>query len=79
MSENQVYNASVQSSKSWVATLLLFIFLGGFSAHRFYVGKVGTAILQILTLGGLGIWYLIDFIMILTSNFTDSNGNKIRA
>ena len=79
MSENQVYNAPVQSSKSWVATLLLFIFLGGFSAHRFYVGKVGTAILQILTLGGLGIWYLIDFIMILTSNFTDSNGNKIRA
>ena len=79
MSENHVYNAPVQSSKSWVATLLLFIFLGGFSAHRFYVGKVGTAILQILTLGGLGIWYLIDFIMILTSNFTDSNGNKIRA
>mgnify|MGYP000747754787 CR=1 FL=1 len=39
-------------------------FLGGFGAHRFYVGKMGTAVLQIVTLGGLGIWVLIDLILI---------------
>jgi len=52
-------------------------FLGTFGAHRFYAGKIGTAILQILTLGGLGIWTLIDFIMIIVGAFTDKQGNKI--
>lgn len=63
--------------KSWLISLLLCIFLGGFSAHRFYVGKIGTAILQIVTIGGLGIWLLIDLIMILTGSFTDSEGNAL--
>lgn len=45
--------------------------------HRFYVGKVGTGILMLFTLGGLGIWGLIDFIVILMGNFTDKNGNKL--
>ncbi|MFZ6675135.1 TM2 domain-containing protein [Undibacterium sp. Xuan67W] len=56
----------------------LFCFFFGFlGVHRFYVGKVGTGILQILTLGGLGIWVLIDFIMIVVGSFTDSDGKKI--
>jgi hypothetical protein len=41
------------------------------------VGKVGTAILQIITLGGLGIWLLIDLIMIIAGAFTDKDGKKI--
>lgn len=40
-------------------------------------GNIGTVILMILTLGGFGLWTLIDFIIILTGNFTDKNGNKI--
>jgi hypothetical protein len=58
------------------AGLLCFLF-GVFGVHRFYVGKIGTGILQILTLGGLGIWMLVDLIMIVTGNFKDKEGNRI--
>lgn len=68
-----------KSPKSFVAALLLCFFLGGFGIHRFYVGKIGTGILQIITFGGLGIWVLIDFIMIVISKFTDSEGRRITA
>lgn len=64
-------------TKSWTASLLLLVFLGGFSAHRFYNGKVGTAILQLLTLGGCGIWRLIDYIMIILGTFTDKTGTPL--
>ncbi len=58
------------------AFLLCFLF-GVFGAHRFYVGKTGTAIIMIFTLGGLGIWMMIDLILIIVGAFTDSNGVKI--
>jgi len=64
--------------KSFVAMLILCFVLGGLGVHRFYAGKTGTGILMFLTLGGLGIWTFIDFIVIVTSNFSDKNGNKIR-
>lgn len=67
----------MQSDKNWLATLLLCLFLGEIGVHRFYVGKVGTGILQLITLGGCGIWTLIDLIMIITGSFTDKDGNKI--
>jgi TM2 domain-containing membrane protein YozV len=56
-----------------VAALLCFFF-GVLGVHRFYVGKVGTGVLQILTAGGLGVWTLIDFIVILVGGFRDKNG-----
>jgi TM2 domain-containing membrane protein YozV len=65
------------SSKRILPAFLLCFFLGALGVHRFYVGKVGTGILQIVTLGGLGIWVLIDFIMIIVGAFTDKQGNKI--
>jgi len=64
--------------KSKVTAALLCFFLGAIGVHRFYVGKVGTGVAQIFTLGGLGIWALIDFIMILTGSFTDANGKKLK-
>ncbi len=79
MSEVQVNNVVAKSSKSWVATLLLCFFLGGLGVHRFYVGKTGTGVLQLLTCGGFGLWVLIDFIMILVGAFTDADGQKISA
>ena len=67
------------SEKNFVAALLLCIILGGLGVHRFYVGKIWTGILMLLTLGGLGIWTLIDIIVIATQNFKDSDGLKIKA
>ena len=59
------------SPKSRLAAVLLAWFFGVLGVHRFYVGKVGTGILMILTLGGLGIWVLVDMIMILIGSFKD--------
>ena len=68
----------MKSDKDWLVTLLLSLFLGGLGIHRFYVGKIGTGILQLITLGGCGIWTLIDIIMIVTGNFTDKDGYVIK-
>lgn len=68
----------MKSEKNWLTTLLLCIFLGGLGVHRFYAGKIGTGILQLITVGGCGIWTLIDLIMIITGSFTDKDGNPIK-
>jgi len=65
------------SEKNWLVTLLLCIFLGPLGIHRFYVGKIGTGILMILTFGGFGIWVLVDLIMIATNSFTDIDGLQL--
>lgn len=65
------------SEKRILPLFLLFFFLAWLGVHRFYVGKIGTAILFILTLGGLGIWWIIDLILIVTGNLRDKQGNKI--
>jgi TM2 domain-containing membrane protein YozV len=65
------------SEKRILPGLLLCLFFGTLGAHRFYVGKIGTGIAQVLTLGGLGIWALVDLILIRVGVFTDQNGAKI--
>ncbi|MGI3004849.1 TM2 domain-containing protein [Shewanella algae] len=67
------------SDKGFVPTLLLCFFLGGFGVHRFYTGKIGTGLLMLLTLGGLGIWTLIDFVRIAIGNFRDAEGRLIKS
>ena len=66
------------SPKSRLATTLLAFFLGELGVHRFYLGKIGTGILMILTLGGLGIWTLIDFIMAVAGVMRDKEGKLIK-
>ncbi len=65
------------SDKKRLLAVILCFFFGVFGAHRFYVGKIGTAVAQLLTIGGLGIWAMIDLIIILLGEFTDSEGKKI--
>jgi TM2 domain-containing membrane protein YozV len=69
--------ASFSVSSDWLTLFLLSIFLGELGVDRFYVGKIGTGILKLITFGGCGIWWLIDWIMILTGKFTDKDGNVI--
>lgn len=68
---------STSSSKKILPAFILCFLFGVLGIHRFYVGKVGTGILQILTGGGLGIWTLIDLIMIVIGSFKDSEGKVL--
>lgn len=65
------------SDKSRLAAILMCFFVGFLGVHRFYVGKIGTGIAMILTGGGLGIWVLIDLIMIAAGSFTDMDGKYV--
>lgn len=65
------------SAKSGLAVFLLCLFFGQLGIHRFYVGKIGTGILMLLTGGGLGLWYLYDLISIVCNNFTDKHGQLV--
>lgn len=65
------------SEKSRLIAALLCFFLGTFGVHRFYVEKHGTGILMILTFGGLGIWALIDLVIILVGAFRDARGRTL--
>lgn len=67
-----------KSEKGFVPTLLLCLFLGCLGIHRFYVGKIGTGIIMLITLGVLGIWTLIDLIMIIVGSFKDKKGLPIK-
>ena len=66
------------SEKEMLVAFILCFFLGGLGVHRFYVGKVGSGIAQMLTLGGLGLWALIDLIMIICGAFEDKEGRFLR-
>ena len=76
--EEQSTGVEQKSEKGFVPMLLLCFFLGGLGVHRFYAGKIGTGIVMLLTLGGLGIWTIIDFIIIATGNFKDKDGLPIK-
>jgi hypothetical protein len=61
--------------KSQLIALLLCIFLGGLGAHRFYLGYIWQGVVQLLTAGGLGIWWLIDLIRLITGGLKPKSGD----
>lgn len=72
-----------QSEKSKLVAFLLAFFIGTLGIHRFYVGKTGTGIaIFLLSISFIGlfissVWVFIDWILILTDNFTDKDGNYV--
>lgn len=63
--------------RNYFIALLLSIFIGEFGVDRFYMGKIGTGILKLVTLGGLGVWWIIDIVLIATGQMKDKNGNPL--
>ncbi|MCW2961910.1 MAG: domain containing protein [Thermoleophilia bacterium] len=62
------------SPKSWLVAVLISFFVGGLGIDRFYMGHIGLGILKLVTLGGFGVWAIIDFILFLLRKVKDSNG-----
>jgi hypothetical protein len=68
---------SRKGEKQWLTALLFSIFLGGLGVDRFYLGYTGLGVFKILTLGGLGVWWLIDMILMACNEIKDANGNEL--
>jgi hypothetical protein len=65
------------SDKSRTVALALAVTLGVFGGHRFYAGKTNTALLMLITFGGLGLWWLYDLILVAAGGFRDDDGRLI--
>ncbi len=63
--------------KSFIATWLFAWLLGVLGIDRFYLGKIGTGILKLITFGGFGLWALIDLILVLAGAQTDKQGQPL--
>ena len=76
--ETAPVTASVNNQRDYLVASILTIFLGWLGVDRFYLGYIGTGIVNLLTFGGLGIWALYDQIMIITDSKKDADGQPLK-
>ena len=72
------YQTVKEKEDRWLIALVLCVVLGGLGIHRFYTGNTTSGIIMLLTLGGCGIWTLIDLIMIACNTYVDGNGQTLK-
>lgn len=66
-----------QSTKNWGTAVLLSAFLGVIGADRFYLEQPTLGLAKLFTLGGFGVWWLVDLILILAGTMKDGNGRRL--
>ena len=65
------------TQRHFLAVFFLSFMWGTFGVDRFYLGKIGTGLLKLLTFGGLGIWVIVDLALIMSGSMRDKNGNQM--
>ena len=66
------------SDKEWLTTIIISWLVGIFGVDRFYLGYTGLGVAKLLTLGGCGIWSIIDAIMVTLRKIPDAQGRPLR-
>lgn len=77
MSMDYELEQTPKSSRSYILTMLLAFFVGWLGIHRFYTGYIVIGVIQLLTLGGCGLWALIDVISLVLNKYKDADGNEL--
>jgi hypothetical protein len=67
----------MESEHSRAVALALAVVGGVFGLHRFYAGRTQSGIWMCLTLGGMGLWYLYDVVVVAAGDFRDSEGRRV--